>query len=105
MNYTTFTLGGKEFKARLTLREAEKAEERLGKNPINVLLDCVDNQLPKVGDMMIIVHQSILPLQHGIKIDELYDMFQEDLDNGEDISKLVIITSDILQASGLIRYE
>ena len=105
MNYITIKLGGKEFKARLTTREAIKCEERLGKNPINVLTDCLDNQLPKIKDMMVIVHQSVIALQHNVKIDELYDLFQEDLDNGEDISKLVIIVTDILKASGLIKYD
>lgn len=105
MNYIEIELGGKTLKARLTLRDQLKVEERLGKNPASVLLDCSEHSFPKMGDMLVIVHQSLQTLEHGIKYDDVLEMFQEDLQNGKSIQDLVLMVVNILEASGLIESE
>ena len=102
MKVTTLNYAGKEYQARLDIRGCLEVERKLGANPLNVLIPIKDEKLPKVADLITILHQSLLPLQHNIKYDDVLDLWAED---GADINKLILDVVQIFKDSGLIKDE
>lgn len=105
MNYITIELAGKEYKARLDTRACVDLERRLKTNPLNVIVGVVDGGIPKLDDLLIIIHASLQKLEHGISIDKLYDIYDEHVSQGGSIDDLVESVVKIFEHCGLIRNE
>ena len=102
MRITTLTYAGKEYQARLDINGCLELERKLGENPLNILTVLKNEKLPKIADLITILHQSLLPLQHGIKYDDVINMWAED---GADLNKLLTDIVNIFRDSGLVREE
>ena len=59
MLYTTITINNNEYKLRLNAKASVELEKRLGKNPLNVLMELSEHNLPK--QITSLFHYSIPP--------------------------------------------
>lgn len=107
MLFTNFTIGEKEYKARLTTKALIQLERKLGRNPINVLAEVGQNGdiMPKMEPMFDILHASLQAYEHGITLDDVYDMYDAWLEEGKTAVDLITLIVKICQDSGLIPKE
>ncbi len=102
MKTTTLNYAGKEYQARLDINGCLELERKMGENPLNILTVIKNEKLPKIDDLITIVHQSLLPLNHGIKRDDVINMWAED---GADLNKLLMDVVNLFRDCGLVREE
>lgn len=103
MMYTIFTVGDKEYKCKLNTKSLISLEKRLGQNPLNVFMSVSENSLPKLEDMLTIFHESLQALQHGITMDEVYDIYDSYIECGNTFVDFIPVIMDIYKTSGLIK--
>jgi hypothetical protein len=98
--FTEITIGGVDYKLRLTTRASIAIEKALGYNPMNVFIAMEDGSMPKLGDMVIILHGMLQPLNHGITLEKTYDLFDTYAAEGHSMFDLVNIFVEVFQESG-----
>lgn len=103
MNYVEFNAGGKEYKLRLNTRNVIALEKRLGCNPLSVFGN--GDTMPTITTMVSILHASLAQYQHGISIEDAYNIFDEYLADGNTMVSFVPVMLEIYKASGLIGDE
>lgn len=89
MNYTELTINGETYKLRLNTRNLISLERTLGYNPVDILFQLEKQEIPKVADIVAILHASLQPYNHGIKADEAYDIFDAYVADGGSIFSFV----------------
>lgn len=104
MLYSTITINGRDYKARLTARALVDLEKRLGTSPINIFIKMGQTEgfLPDLADMILIFHASLQAMEHGITLDKAYELYDEMVDEGKNIADLLNFIVEVFQASGLI---
>lgn len=106
MMYTIFNVGNKEYKCRLTARACVDLEKRMGGNPMNIFMEIKkSNALPKLEDIILILHASMQSLEHGISIDDVYKIYDEYVDNGNGLMELMPVIIEIFKVSGFFKDE
>lgn len=102
MMYLDFSTGNKDYKLRLSTRNIVSLEKQLGCNPLGIF--GVDgNTIPTITQMVVILHNSLQQFQHGITLDDAYDIFDEWLDNGHVATDFLTVILDIYKVSGIIK--
>jgi hypothetical protein len=100
MLYVDFEAGNKQYKLRLNTRSIIELEKRLGCNPLGILNE---NALPKIEQLVAVLHASLQQYQHNITMNDAYDIFDAYLEAEEnDINKFLFVIIDIYQNAGLI---
>ena len=102
MLFTNFVVGDKEYKCKLNTKSLVNLEKRLGMNPLNIFMNLSENNLPKLEDMLIILHESLQSLEHGISMDDVYDIYYAFIEDGHNMLELMPIIIEIFKVSGLI---
>lgn len=104
MLYETITIGGKDYKARLTARALVDLEKKLGTSPINVFIEMGQKEgfLPELETLILIFHASLQAMEHGITIEKAYDLYDAMVDEGKNIADLLNFIVEVFQSSGLI---
>jgi hypothetical protein len=104
MLYSTITINGRDYKARLTARALVDLEKKLGTSPINVFVKMGQNEgfLPNLEDMIMILHASLQAMEHGITLEKTYELYDQMIDEGKNIADLLNFIVEIFTASGLI---
>lgn len=106
MLYTTFTVGSKDYKCRLNAKACVDLERKLGGNPLNIFSNIQKtNELPKLEDIIMILHASLQAYQHGISLDETYSIYDEFVDDGNSLMELIPIIIEIFRVSGFFKSE
>ena len=107
MLFTSFNIGDREYKARLTTKALVSLERKLGRNPVNILAEVGQNGdiMPKMEPMFDILHASLQAYEHGISMDDVYDMYDAWLEDGKTAVDFVVLIVKICQDSGLIPSE
>lgn len=105
MLYTNFVVGDKEYKCKLATKNLINLEKRLGQNPLNIFMTVGDNNLPKLEDMLMILHESLQSLEHGISMDDVYAIYDSYIENGNTFVDFIPVIMDIYKTSGLIKEE
>lgn len=100
MMFYEFEVGAKTYKLRLNTRALVELEKRIGCNPLLIFND--EDNLPTVSTMVAILHASLQQYQHNITINDAYDIFDEYLADGNNMTDFVWVIIDIYKASGLI---
>lgn len=72
---TQLLIGEKIFDLRLTTRSIIELEKRLGKSPVAPIFDLDKGIMPTIGDMVIIFHQMLVTMNHGITMADAEDLF------------------------------
>lgn len=106
MMYYTFTIGGKDYKGRLSAKNCVDLEKKLGTNPLNVFMDIAQKgQIPSVEVVITILHASLQQFNHGLSIDDVYGLYDAFIDEGKTLMDLIPILLEIFKVSGLIPEE
>ena len=89
--YTIWQIGEKELKLRLTTRQAVAVEEKLGVNLLKVFMPRKDEDfpLPPLKVMLVVIHGALQQFEHGMSLDDVYDLNDEYVDNGGDQTSLL----------------
>lgn len=106
MLYTILKIGNKEYKCRLTARACVDLERVLEGNPLNIFVKMEQTkQLPKLEDLIYILHASLQAYEHGISLNDAYDIYDAFVDNGKTIEDLVFFMYEIFRVSGFFNQE
>jgi hypothetical protein len=108
MLYTIFTVKDRDYKLRLNAKACVDLEKSLGTNPINVFIkmgagDSIN--LPSLGDLISILHASLQPLNHGFNLDKTYELYDEYISDGHNMTDLIPVVIDVFKVSGLLPEE
>ena len=103
MLYTDFNAGNKAYKLRLNTRNMVMLEKQLGGNPLGIFGN--GDKLPTVTEMINILYCSLLQYQHGISLNDAYDIFDTYLDDGNTATDFIQVILDVYKTSGLIKNE
>ena len=103
MMYIDFTAGNKIYKLRLSTRNIVMLEKQLGCNPLTIFGD--GNKLPTITEMVNILYCSLIQYNHGISLNDAYDIFDEWLEDGHSATDFISIILDIYKASGIIKSD
>ena len=103
MNYIEFEAGNKAYKLRLNTRNTVALEKHLGCNPLAIFGD--GDTIPTVTQMVHILHASLQQYNHGITINDAYDIFDAWVEDGHNATEFLTIILEIYRASGLIAKE
>lgn len=100
MLYVDFTAGNKDYKLRLSTRSVVGLEKQLGCNPLAIFGN--GDTIPTITSMVAILHASLQQYNHGITMDDAYDIFDKWLDEGHSTVDFVNVILDIYKTSGIV---
>lgn len=101
MLYKSFTVGEKEYKARLTAKACVDLEKKMGQNPLNVFAAMAETQqVPKLEDLLMVLHASLTSFNHGFSLEDTYTLYDTMADQGMTIMELIPLIMDIFKVSG-----
>lgn len=103
MMYVDFSAGNKEYKLRLNTRSIVALEKQLGCNPLGIFGN--GDTIPTVTQMINVLYASLQQLNHGITLNDAYDIFDAYLDDGHNSTEFISVIIDVYRASGLIDNE
>ena len=103
MNYIDFQVKDKTYKLRLTTRNTVNLEKSLGCNPVAIF--GAGDVIPTITVMVRILHASLQALEHGITLDNAYDIFDSWLEDGHAATDFISVIVDIYKASGIIKQD
>lgn len=100
MMYYDFEVGNKAYKLRLNTRNVVALEKVLGTNPIGIF--GAGNRIPTVTEMVNILHQSLQSFEHGITLNDAYDIFDVYLEEHSATDFIPVIV-EVYKVSGIIK--
>lgn len=101
MQYTTFTVGDKEYKLRATAATIVELEKRLGgKNPLDILMAVERGELPTVTNILYILHAALQKYHHGIDVRKVLEMYDSYIESGKNYTDLIPVLVDVFRVSG-----
>ena len=103
MMYKDFTVGNKEYKLRLSIRNTVALEKQLGCNPLMIFGN--GDRMPTITEMTIILHYALQQYQHGISLTDSQDIFEEWLNDGHTATDFISVIIDIYKVSGIINND
>lgn len=95
----------KNYQLRLTTKGCVNIEQRIGQNPLNVFIQANENKMPKMGDLMVILHECLNACNHNIKLDDVYDIYDKYCEDGGDFMSLIELLVEVFTDSGFIPKE
>jgi hypothetical protein len=103
MNYIDFEAGNKTYKLRLNTRNIVLLEKQLGCNPLHIFLGSDGGErIPTITEMVAVFHASLQQYNHGITMNDAYDIFDEYLADNHSATDFIPVILDIYKASGVI---
>lgn len=103
MNYLDFEAGNKAYKLRLNTRNIIALEKQLGGNPLSIFGD--GEKLPTVAELVAVLWASLQQYNHGITINDAYDIFDAYLADGHIMTDFFNVVIDVYKVSGIIEAE
>lgn len=104
MLYKELTIGEKVYKLRLDAKNSVSLEKAIGKNPLNIFMEMGETEkMPYISDLIYIFAYSLQKYQHGITINDAYDIYDEWIEEGHSMEEFIPIITDILEVSGYMR--
>jgi hypothetical protein len=103
MMYVDFEAGGKSYKLRLDTRSTIALEKQLGCNPLAIFGNGDETEMPQITTLVQVLYCSLLPLNHGISLDEAYNIFDRYLEDGNGATDFLSVVIDVFKVSGLIK--
>ena len=104
MNYVNFEVGAKTYKLRLSTRNIVLLEKQIGCNPLHIFGASGDT-VPTVTVMVAVLHAALQQYNHGITLNDAYDIFDEYLAEGRSTVDFLPVILDVYKASGIIPKE
>lgn len=103
MMYVDFTADNKDYKLRLSTRNTVALEKQLGCNPLGIFGN--GDTIPTITQMVNVLYASLQQLNHGISLNDAYDIFDAYLEDGHSATDFIQVILDIYKVSGLIKAE
>lgn len=103
--YTEFKAGERTYKLRLTVQGIVSLEKTLGFTPLQIFMGIDEDVLPKISDMATILHQMLQPYEHGISMDDTYDIIGDFVKDGHTYWELVPVFIEAFQEAGFLEKE
>lgn len=103
MMYKEFTVGNKEYKLRLNTRNTVNLEKQLGCNPLAIFGD--GDSIPKITTMVQVLYASLVSYNHGLTLNDAYDIFDNYLADGHSATDFIGVILDIYKVSGIIKND
>lgn len=100
MMFYEFTAGNKDYKLRLTTRNIISLEKQLGCNPLGIFGN--GDTLPTVTQMVAVLHASLQSMHHGIDMAAAFDIFDEFLADGHNMTDFIPVIVEVYKVSGII---
>lgn len=100
MNYINFEVGNETYKLRLSTRNIVMLEKQLGCNPLNIF--GAGDTVPTITVMVAVLHASLQQYNHGITMNDAYDIFDNYMADGHSSVDFIPVIIDIYKASGII---
>lgn len=100
MMFYEFTAGNKDYKLRLNTRNIVSLEKQLGCNPLAIFGN--GDVLPTITQMVAVLHASLQSMHHGIDMAAAYDIFDEFLADGNNMTDFLPVIVEVYKVSGLI---
>ena len=101
MLYYDFTAGDKVYKLRLNIRNTVMLEKALGCNPLAIFGD--GETIPTVTTMVNVLFAAMQQYNHGITINDTYDIFEQWLADGNTVADFIPVILEIYKVSGIIK--
>ena len=101
--YMDFEAGNKSYKLRLNTRNTIELEKKLGCNPLGVFGD--GSTLPTVSQMVTILWASLQQYNHGITMNDAYEIFDSYLEDGHIMTDFFNVIVEVYKVSGLMPSE
>ncbi len=102
--YKVLNINGKELKLRLRSRDCVDLERKLGESPLNVLMKVSNEQkVPTVGFIVTVLYSSLQAYEHGYTMDKTYDLYDEYVDDGNEITDALNLITDVFEVSGFFK--
>ena len=103
--YTELIIGKDSYKLRLSTKRAVDLERALGFNPLQIFFDVNNGKLPKLSDLMIMLQYFLQDMQHGIKLDDAYEIYDRYVADGHNMFDLIPLFIEVLKESGFMAEE
>ena len=103
MMYVDFTAGNKTYKLRLSTRNTVMLEKQLGCNPLAIFGN--GDTIPTVTTMVNVLYASLIQYNHGITLNDAYDIFDDYLADGNAATDFINVLLEVYKVSGLIKIE
>ena len=100
MNYINFEVGNETYKLRLSTRNIVALEKQLGCNPLSIFGS--GDTVPTITVMVAVLHAALQQYNHGITMNNAYDIFDEYLADGHSTVDFIPVILEIYKASGII---
>lgn len=100
--YTEFEAGGRTYKLELTTRGVIQLEKDLGYNPLQMFMQIDEDILPKLGDMIHVLHRALVTYNHGISYEDTFDVFDAYIKDGNTTWDLVPILIEVFKEAGFL---
>ncbi len=100
MVYYDFEVGNKAYRLRLNTRNTVALEKALGCNPLAIFGD--GNTLPTISQMVAVLWASLQAYEHGISMDNAYDIFDAYLAEGHCMTDFFSVIIEVYKVSGLM---
>ena len=101
MMYFEFVIDNEAYKLRLNTRNIVALEKQLGCNPLAIF--GAGDTIPTVTEMVNVLHQSLQQFQHGITLNDAYDIFDKYLEAGNMATDFIAVIVEIYKVSGIIK--
>ena len=103
MLYVDFTAGNNNYKLRLSTRQIVSLEKQLGCNPLSIFGD--GDTIPTITTMVYVLYASLQQLNHGISLDDAFNIFDDYLADGHAVTDFIPVIVDIYKVSGIIKND
>lgn len=103
MMYIDFSAGNKDYKLRLNTRNVVALEKQLGCNPLAIFGN--GDTIPTTTVMVAILHASLQQYNHGITMNDAFDIFDAWIEEGHSTVEFVSVILEIYKASGIVPKE
>lgn len=103
MLYVDFEAGNKAYKLRLNTRNTVMLEKAIGCNPLSIFGN--GDTLPPITTLVQVLFCSMQQYQHGITLNDAYDIFDEYLADGNTVTDFIPVILELYRVSGIIPKE
>lgn len=100
--FVELTIKNETYKLRLNTRASISLEKALGRSPLAVFMDIDSGKMPKLQDMLLILHATLQPMNHNMNLDKVYDLFDDYVSEGHTVFDLVPVFVEVFQECGYL---
>ncbi len=100
--YVEMTVGSHTYKLKLTVRGIVQLEKDLGYNPLQMFMGIDEDVLPKLGDIIRVLHRTMQPFNHGISLDDTYDIYEDFIKDGHTMWDIIPVLINVFIEAGFL---